>query len=70
MDLYPIAFFSIGGYEWLIVLFLALLLFGRRLPQVMRGLGSSAREFREGIQEADPRRDLERLADAKGDGKG
>jgi sec-independent protein translocase protein TatA len=29
----------------------ALLLFGRRLPEIMRGLGGSIREFKKGIDE-------------------
>ncbi len=40
---------SIGGYEWLIVLVIALLLFGRRLPEMMRSVGSGMREFKRGI---------------------
>lgn len=44
-----LGFFNIGGYEWLIILIIALLLFGRRLPEVMRGLGGGVREFRKGI---------------------
>lgn len=52
---YPaLGFFgSIGGYEWLIILIVALLLFGRRLPEVMRGLGGGVREFRKGIDGSD-----------------
>ncbi|MDA3959704.1 MAG: twin-arginine translocase TatA/TatE family subunit [Planctomycetota bacterium] len=38
-----------GGIEWVIILVVALLLFGRRLPEVMRGLGGGMREFRKGI---------------------
>ena len=37
--------FGISGWEWLIILVVALLLFGRRLPDIMRGLGSSVKEF-------------------------
>jgi len=44
-----LGFFNIGGYEWVIILIIALLLFGRRLPEVMRGLGGGVREFRKGI---------------------
>ena len=38
-----------GMTEWIIILVIALLLFGRRLPEVMRGLGGGVREFRKGI---------------------
>jgi sec-independent protein translocase protein TatA len=42
----------IRGQEWLIVLLIVLLIFGaRKLPDLARSLGSSAREFRKGIEE-------------------
>ena len=44
------AFISMpSGPEWIVVGIIALLIFGRRLPEVMRGLGSGVREFREGV---------------------
>lgn len=43
---------NIGGQEWLIVLLIVLLVFGaRKLPELARSLGSSAKEFRKGIEE-------------------
>ncbi len=39
-----------GGYEWLIVLFIAMLLFGKRLPGVMRSVGKSIVEFKKGVK--------------------
>ena len=41
-----------GPMELLIILGIFLLLFGSRLPSVMRNLGSSAREFKKGVQGA------------------
>jgi len=42
----------IRGQEWLIVLLIVLLIFGaRKLPELARSLGSSAKEFRKGIEE-------------------
>lgn len=41
-----------GGWEWLVVLIVALLIFGSRLPKMMRGLGSSVKEFRSGMEDA------------------
>ena len=39
-----------GGTEWLVVLIIALLLFGKRLPEVMRSLGQGIVEFKKGIR--------------------
>ena len=47
-----LAFGLPGGIEWVIVLVIGLLLFGRRLPEIMRGLGGGVREFRKGIEGA------------------
>lgn len=46
-----LAMFGLGGWEMLIILLVALMLFGRRLPEIMRGLGSSAREFKKGMSD-------------------
>lgn len=40
-----------SSIQWVIVLVIGLLLFGRRLPEIMRGLGGSIREFKKGIDE-------------------
>jgi len=46
-----IAFLGLpGGMEWVLILLLGLLLFGRRLPEVGRSLGQSVVEFRKGIK--------------------
>ncbi|MCU0917676.1 MAG: twin-arginine translocase TatA/TatE family subunit [Planctomycetes bacterium] len=41
-----------GHWEWLIILFVALLLFGKRLPDLARSVGKSLTEFKKGINEA------------------
>jgi sec-independent protein translocase protein TatA len=40
-----------GGMELLIVLAVILLLFGHRLPSVMRSLGQGINEFKRGIKD-------------------
>lgn len=42
--------FGIGMPEMLIVCFVVLLLFGNRLPSVMRSLGVGVTEFKKGIK--------------------
>ena len=45
--------FGLGIWELLIILFLVLLLFGRRLPELGEGLGKSIRNFRKSVKEPD-----------------
>jgi len=42
---------GLSGWELLVVLIVLLLLFGSRLPSVMRSLGRSATEFKRGMNE-------------------
>ena len=42
--------FTLGGYEWVIVLVVALLLFGHRIPSMARSLGSGIVEFKKGLR--------------------
>ena len=39
---------GIGGKEWLIILIVVLLLFGgKKIPELMRGLGRGVKEFKD-----------------------
>ena len=47
-----------GGLDWIIILVIMLLLFGNKLPSVMRNLGGSVKEFKKGMEDADPNKPL------------
>jgi sec-independent protein translocase protein TatA len=47
----PLLGWAPGPLELTILAFVALLLFGTRLPSVMRSLGASFRSFREGLSD-------------------
>ncbi len=40
-----------GGTEWIVIALVALLLFGRRLPEVARSVGKSIVEFKRGMKD-------------------
>jgi len=46
-----IAFGIPGGYEWLIILAVVLVLFGHRIPGMARSLGSGITEFKRGLKD-------------------
>lgn len=52
-----LGFWTPGPVELIIILVIAVLLFGRRLPEIARGLGKSLTEFKKGINEAKETKD-------------
>lgn len=46
----PVLGYFLGGWELLVIAVIVLLLFGNRLPSVMRSLGQGVTEFKRGVQ--------------------
>ena len=52
MTLLSIFLGFMGGYEWIAILLAVLLLFGgKKIPELMRGLGSGIKEFKDASKE-------------------
>ena len=45
------------GWEWIVILVVALLIFGKRLPDIARSVGKSLTEFKKGVREAQDTKD-------------
>ncbi len=56
---------SVGGTELFVIAFVALLIFGNRLPSVMRSLGKSVTEFKKGVAGIEDEIDQAVTADKK-----
>ncbi len=53
-----ILLFTMGGTEWLFIALVVLLLFGgKKIPELMKGLGRGISEFKKGKN--DPEKDLD-----------
>jgi sec-independent protein translocase protein TatA len=58
MNMLSILLGWVGGYEWILIILVVVLLFGgRKIPELMRGLGKGIREFKDGVKE--PETDLD-----------
>jgi sec-independent protein translocase protein TatA len=56
-----------GGWEWIVILFIVLLLFGgRKLPELTRSVGQSIKEFRKASSEEEP----DGSSDGRSEGEG
>ncbi len=53
----PLAFWTPGPFEMVVILIVAVLVFGRRLPEIARNMGKSVSEFKKGVKEADKVKD-------------
>ena len=56
---------NLGTTELMVVAFVSLLIFGNRLPSVMRSLGKSVTEFKKGVSGIEEDIDHAVTADAK-----
>ncbi len=49
----PLFIGNMRGWEWVIILLVILLLFGgKKIPELMRGLGKGVHSFKKGMKEA------------------
>ena len=45
--------YAVGGWEWIVILVIALLIFGgKKIPELMHGIGKGIRTFKEGMSGA------------------
>lgn len=64
----PLFLGNIRGWEWLIILLVVLLLFGgKKIPELMKGVGRGISSFKEGLNEA--KKELDDNGDKKASDK-
>ena len=51
---FSLIFCLIQGYQWLIILLIVLLLFGgKKIPELMKGVGKGVKAFKQGMNEVE-----------------
>ena len=54
MNILAILPLAIHGWEWIIIALVILLLFGgKKIPELMRGLGKGVKSFKQGMKEVE-----------------
>ena len=54
MNVLAILPLAIHGWEWIIIALVVLLLFGgKKIPELMRGLGKGVKSFKQGMKEVE-----------------
>ena len=49
----PLFLGNLRGWEWIVILLVVLLLFGgKKIPELMRGVGKGITQFKQGMKEA------------------
>lgn len=61
----PLFLGNLRGWEWIIIALVVLLLFGgKKIPELMRGLGKGVHSFKQGMEEA--KREINKPLDEAG----
>lgn len=64
--LIPLFLGNLRGWEWIIIALLVLLLFGgKKIPELMKGLGKGVHSFKQGVEEA--KREIQKPVDSSDD---
>ena len=52
-DILPLFLGNMRGWEWIIIVVVILLLFGgKKIPELMRGIGKGIHSFKQGLKDA------------------
>ncbi|MDR2938223.1 MAG: twin-arginine translocase TatA/TatE family subunit [Prevotellaceae bacterium] len=57
---YTLLFMGLGTQEIILIVLVVVLLFGaKKIPELMRGIGKGVKSFKDGLNEADEKKDAE-----------